>query len=116
MQLAAMEESMVKENFVGTNILGSLQKPQRVTEQEVSISKERKTCLVCKNKVEKYNFICPKCNAFYCQNCAETLTGLENACWMCETPFDESKPVKLQEIEEREIEIEQNLKKKGENK
>ena len=77
------------------DILRMFTRPQKVTEEEVSISKEKRTCLVCKGKVGRYNFICNDCGAFYCENCARTLTDLENACWVCETPFDESKPVKL---------------------
>jgi len=87
------------------NFLSSLTRPQKLTEEEVSISKERKICLVCKNKVGGFNFICKDCGAFYCENCAKTLIGIENACWVCESPFDETKPVKLPEIKEEQEEI-----------
>ena len=78
-------------------------KPQKVTEEEVSISKEKKICLVCKGKLARYNiFLCPECNTFYCSKCAHALSDLENACWVCEVPFDESKPVRLPEKKEEE--------------
>ena len=32
-------------------------------------------------------------NTFYCNNCSESLAELENMCWVCNTPFDKSKPV-----------------------
>ncbi len=84
------------------NILKSFTKPGNLTEEEVSISKEKKICLVCKGKVVGFNsFIC-KCDALYCKKCAKTLSTLENACWVCEAPFDESKPVRKPEEGEQE--------------
>lgn len=79
------------------NILEIFTRHQKVTEEEVSVSKEKKICLVCKGKLAGFNlaFICKNCDALYCENCARTLSDLENACWVCETPFDNSKPVKL---------------------
>jgi Ca2+/Na+ antiporter len=78
-----------------------------ITEEEVSISKEKKICLVCKGKLSRTIHLCPVCNVLYCQKCALALTNLENACWVCNAPFDESKPVKpfkkAEEIEEIEI-------------
>ena len=86
------------------DILGMFAKPQKVTEEEVSISKEKKICLVCKGKLARYNiFLCPECNTFYCSKCANALSDLENACWVCEAPFDESKPVRLPEKKEEEV-------------
>lgn len=77
-------------------------KKEDITEEEVSISKEKKICLVCKGKVFGFNsFIC-KCDTIYCQKCARTLSDLENMCWVCGTPFDESKPVKPYKEEEKE--------------
>ena len=98
------------------DILSVFTKPQKITEEEVSISKEKKICLVCKNEISRENYICPECKAFYCMKCAQALANLENACWVCETPFDESKPVRLPEKEEEEIIMEEELKKKGESK
>jgi hypothetical protein len=77
-------------------------KPQRITEEEISISKEKKICLVCKGNLSRTMYICPDCYTFYCMKCSTTLITLENACWVCETPFDESKPVKRILHEEKE--------------
>ena len=95
------------------NVLGTLARPKDLTEEEVAVSKEKKICLVCKGKVIGFNsFIC-KCDTIYCQKCARALSDLENACWVCETPFDESKPVKLPEKkEEKEIAVESKDQKK----
>ncbi len=82
-------------------------KPQKLTEEEVSISKEKKTCLVCKNKILRDNYMCPDCNAFYCMKCKNVLMNSENACWVCYTPFDETKPVKVKKMDEEELQIEE---------
>jgi len=47
-------------------------------------------------------YICPDCDTFYCKKCSKTLVNLENACWVCNHPFDESKPVKPFEKEDQE--------------
>ena len=39
-------------------------------------------------------YTCPACDALYCIKCSDSLSNLENACWVCNTPFDESKPTK----------------------
>jgi len=95
------------------NILGIFSRPQKLTEEEVSVAKEKKICLVCKGKIARYDiYICPECDSLYHQKCAKTLEGLENACWACEVPFDESKPVKLaKKEEEKQVEIEQEVHK-----
>ena len=104
------KEEIKGESF---DFLAAITKPQKITEEEVTISKEKKICLVCKGKVARNNiFLCPKCDTFYCSKCSEALSDLENACWVCETPFDESKPVKLHEKKEEEFAVEEvDLKK-----
>jgi uncharacterized protein YpmB len=88
------------------NLLAMFTKPQRVTEEEVSVSKEKKICLICKGKLARKIYICPECSTFYCKKCSETISNLENACWVCETPFDKSKPVRLEEYKDDKIDIE----------
>lgn len=94
------------------NVLELFTRPQMFTEEEVTSYIEQKVCLVCKNKVSRFNiYICPVCDVLYCENCARTLTAMENACWVCETPFDESKPVKiLREKEKAEDKIHKKRK------
>jgi hypothetical protein len=93
-------------------------RPDQITEEEVSISKEKKICLVCKGRVLGYNFICRNCEAFYCEKCAHALEDLENECWACNSPIDESKPVKPfkkeEDIEEIQVEISKKPQKKPE--
>jgi hypothetical protein len=67
---------------------------RQTVEEKVTVHKEKKSCLVCKGEVERFNiYICPKCNSIYCNNCARTLTNLENACWVCNAPIDALKPI-----------------------
>jgi len=81
-------------------------RPKKITEEEVSIYKEKKICLVCKGSASKFTYICNNCEALYCHKCAETLSNLENQCWVCDAPIDDTKPVKHQEPDTEEVKIE----------
>ena len=83
-----------------------------VTEEEVTYFREKKICLICKGKVMGFNFICPKCDALYCTKCAQALSKIENACWACNEPIDKSKPVKIEETNEK-IEISDKIEEKN---
>ena len=82
-------------------------KPEKLTEKEITFYRERKICLICKGKVGRFLYMCPDCEALYCNSCAQALTKLENTCWVCNSPIDESKPVKPYK-EEEGIEVEQS--------
>lgn len=99
-----------------TDFFEAWAKPKKVTEEEVTISKEKKICLVCKGKTSRLTYICPECDAIYCVKCSNTMSDLENACWACETPFDESKPVKPYKKEEEKVEVEEKIQKTSNNK
>ena len=86
-----------------------IRRPDVITEEEVSISKEKKICLVCKGKVGGFSFICDECGAFYCDNCAKAMINLENTCWACNTAIDPTKPAKPYENDKEGIKL-----KKGE--
>ena len=86
-------------------LLGVFLRPQKVSEEEISISKEKRICLVCKNKLKSQMFMCGTCGAYYCIKCSDFLSNEENACWVCTTPFDETKPIK-HEAEETGVEVE----------
>lgn len=78
-------------------ILSMFTRRNLITEEEISISKEKRICLVCKKKLSRDIYICPDCSALYCKDCSSALIIIENACWVCNTPFDPLKPVKLLE-------------------
>jgi len=87
------------------SVLEPFTRPQKITEEEVTISKEKRVCLVCKVKLERSMYICPDCQTFYCKKCSNALMGLENACWFCNAPFDELKPSKPFRYDEKEEKI-----------
>lgn len=112
--LVIIQKSVKSESLPGSKIelidvSKAFIKPSKVTEEEVSISKEKKICLVCKGKLSRKLYMCPKCNTLYCQNCSNSLADLENTCWVCDEPIDPSKPIKLAK-EDEEI-ITENFKK-----
>ncbi len=111
-----LSKRIVEKSSVGDlsqpEILTAFIRPKRVTEEEVTISKEKKICLVCKGKVQRFNsFICD-CGALYCQKCAQALSEIENACWVCEAPLDETKPVRLDSKEDDNFRLEPEVNKK----
>ena len=109
-KIKVKEEKVVK---IEDGLIRLKQRPSQVTEEEVSISKEKKICLVCKGNVGGFSYICNECGTFYCQNCANSLIKLENACWFCNTPIDPSKPSKPYKKEEEgpKLEISEKDKK-----
>jgi len=92
-----------KEVKVEESLFRLSKRPDLITEEEVTFHKEKKICLVCKGKVSKFNvFICD-CDALYCENCARALSTLENMCWACNAPIDDSKPVRPDKVERIDI-------------
>ncbi|MFX0077127.1 MAG: DC1 domain-containing protein, partial [Candidatus Hermodarchaeota archaeon] len=102
-----------KEIKVEESLFRLSKRPDRITEEEVTYYKEQKLCLICKGKVGGFNtYICTKCDALYCENCARSLSNSENACWVCNEPIDKSKPSKLFKLTE-ETEVVDKKAKKG---
>lgn len=65
----------------------------QITEEKVTVHKERKICLVCKGEIVGFMYVCD-CDTIYCENCTRALAELENICWVCNAPLDDTKPVK----------------------
>jgi len=74
----------------------------QIIEEKVEVHKETKICMICKGDVTGYIYLC-KCDVIYCENCVKALIDLENACWVCETPIDQSRPIKHFKKDEVEI-------------
>ena len=90
-----------KDKEIESDVLGIFTRPLKVTEEDVIFHREQKICLVCKEKILRSIYLCPECDALYCNKCSTALSTLENACWVCNTPFDPLKPVKpYKEVEE----------------
>ncbi|UCD02393.1 MAG: pyridoxamine 5'-phosphate oxidase family protein [Promethearchaeota archaeon] len=85
-------------------------RPDRITDEEVIFHIEKKICLVCKKEILKFTYVCPECEIFYCMNCSQALANLENVCWVCNTPIDESKSSKPFEIEKYEKKMKKSKK------
>lgn len=94
-----------------TNILSMFTRAKDITEEEITISKEKRICLVCKNKLKGNIFMCGNCGAYYCSKCAIVLEKEENACWVCEAAFDSSKPRKKESLEDQQISVDEKVHK-----
>jgi len=92
------KEHYVREVKVEESLFRLYERPLQISEEEVIFHRDRKICLVCKGDVIRLSYICPKCNALYCIKCSEELSNQENMCWVCNDPFDESKPMRPDKI------------------
>lgn len=103
------KEPVIKEIKVEDSLFRLYERPLQISEEEVMYFRDRKICLVCKGNVIRVSYICPKCNALYCIKCSEELSDQENMCWVCNDPFDESKPTRPYKINKQDVKV---LKKK----
>ncbi|MFX1425764.1 MAG: hypothetical protein ACFFBE_04875 [Promethearchaeota archaeon] len=91
-RLRARPLQEIEEKETVKDFLSMFTKPQIITEEQIEHFRKEKICIVCKSKIARLNYVCPKCDVLYCARCSKALTSLENSCWVCETPFDEVKP------------------------
>jgi hypothetical protein len=98
------KKSRKEEALKSDDLLKIFTRSKAITEEEVSIAKKTRTCLVCKGKLVGPIYLCPDCSTFYCKKCSSILSTLENACWVCDTAFDESQPKTIQD-KEKEIDV-----------
>jgi len=104
--------STEKEVKIEDSLFRIAKRPSQITEEEVTYYREQKICLVCKSKVGGFNtYICTGCDVLYCENCARSLSTMENACWVCNEPIDKSRPSKPFKIEGTEAEVKDKTKK-----
>jgi len=109
-KLAGMDDQM--KHLLRNRTLLSTQ----VKEDQITVHKERKICIICKGDILGFIYAC-NCGALYCEKCARALTEIENACWVCNTPIDITKPVKPfkeEEVGKKDI-IKENHKKPKED-
>lgn len=103
---AEPKKKQEKKIQVEEGIFRLTERPDQITEEEVMFHKEKKICLVCKGKALNFIYVCSECEALYCENCARTLENYENACWVCNNPFNKSKPSKPYSIGEKDLDSE----------
>lgn len=92
------QEPIKKEVKVEGGLIRLTKRPDVITEEEVTFHKEKKICLVCKGNLSRSLYLCPKCDALYCEKCAQTLADQENVCWVCDEPIDETKPSRVTKL------------------
>ncbi len=92
-----------KEVKIKDSLFRITQRPEHISEEEITYYREQKICLVCKGKVAGFNiFLCPNCEALYHEDCARALTSMENVCWVCSETIDKTKPTKaFKKVEEK---------------
>ncbi|MFX0001773.1 MAG: hypothetical protein ACFE88_16805 [Candidatus Hermodarchaeota archaeon] len=97
------KKKVKKKVKVKDSLFRIIERPEHISEEEVTYYREQKICLICKGKVTGFNiFLCPNCEALYHEDCARALTSMENACWVCIEPIDETKPTKpFKKVEEK---------------
>ncbi|MFX1326613.1 MAG: nitrous oxide reductase family maturation protein NosD [Promethearchaeota archaeon] len=60
----------------------------RRTEAEVSVEKERHTCVVHRGKIVGAMYLCPHCETYYCMKCATVLKKKGETCWACHNKIE----------------------------
>lgn len=91
-RLSSQSPQEIKDTEPLKDFLTIFTKPQTISEEEIKQYIKERICVVCKSKITRYNYACPECEVLYCLRCSKALSNLENACWVCESPFDEEKP------------------------
>ncbi|MFX0074601.1 MAG: hypothetical protein ACFE96_04120, partial [Candidatus Hermodarchaeota archaeon] len=81
-----------------------------IVEEKVEVHTERKICMICRGDVSRYIYVCD-CNTIYCESCVKALIDLENACWVCESSIDPSKPTKHFRRDKVDVEKKNHYKK-----
>ncbi|MFX0141405.1 MAG: PHD finger domain-containing protein [Candidatus Hodarchaeota archaeon] len=107
------KKKVKKEIKLKDSLFRIIERPEQITDEEVSYYREQKICLMCKGKVTGFNiFLCPNCEALYHEDCARALTNMENSCWVCDDPIDKTKPAKpFKKVEEKKDDEVKNNKK-----
>ena len=57
------------------------------TESEVDVQKPELICVIHKGPVKGSVYVCPHCDAMYCENCVNALKTSDEPCWVCHNKF-----------------------------
>ncbi|MFX1410690.1 MAG: hypothetical protein ACFFA6_10075, partial [Promethearchaeota archaeon] len=81
----------------------SMKKPKRISEKKILEFREQTICLMCEREVEGFIkiFICPQCEALYCERCTQKMIDMSNMCWICNEQIDESISIKYDKSKSR---------------
>ena len=71
-------------------------KSKDISQEKILAFREQTICLICEREIQGFIkiFLCPQCEALYCERCAQKMIEMSNMCWICDEQIDESKPVK----------------------
>lgn len=71
-------------------------KSKDISEEKILAFREQTICLICEREIQGFIkiFLCPQCEALYCERCTQKMIEMSNMCWICDEQIDESKPVK----------------------
>ncbi|MFX1569612.1 MAG: nitrous oxide reductase family maturation protein NosD [Promethearchaeota archaeon] len=50
--------------------------------------KGTRICIVCRGLISGNIYLCPKCQAFYCERCASVLKENDDKCWSCDSEIN----------------------------
>jgi hypothetical protein len=83
----------------------SYSRPEDLSEQDLLYFREQTLCTVCRTSLVGFSsiFICPECKTLYCEKCARELVKIDNMCWGCSGPIEESMPIKPIKQEDENI-------------
>lgn len=72
-------------------------KSEEISKEKITSLREQTLCLICEREIKGFMkiFICPQCEALYCERCTQKMIKMSNMCWVCDEQIDKSKPVKL---------------------
>ncbi|MCK4687821.1 MAG: hypothetical protein KAT66_06810 [Candidatus Lokiarchaeota archaeon] len=71
-------------------------KSKDISQEKILAFREQTICLICEREIQGFIkiFLCPQCEALYCERCVQKMIEMSNMCWICDEQIDESKPVK----------------------
>lgn len=72
-------------------------KSEEISKEKIISLREQTLCLICEKEIKGFIkiFICPKCEALYCERCTQKMIKMSNICWVCDEQIDKSKPVRI---------------------
>ena len=83
----------------------SSSRPEDLSEQDLLYFREQTLCTVCRTSMTGFSsiYICPECRTLYCEKCAKELIQIDNMCWGCSGPIDDSIPIKPIKQEDEDV-------------
>jgi len=91
LKVASIAKKKVKseEKLAKSMVLTEEEKQELVkTEEEVNVERQKFICIVHKGPIVGATYICPSCQAFYCQKCALAIKEKGEKCWSCDHDFE----------------------------